>query len=60
MLKPDAMTFDTRDPTSMFYFTAYTKNTGSSKVNYELDLIKEAYKSQVHIFACDKAAVHGC
>ena len=54
------MTFDTRDPTSMFYFTAYTKNTGSSKVNYELDLIKEAYKSQVHIFACDKAAVHGC
>jgi len=55
----EKMTFDTHDRTSMFCFTAYTKNTGSTKTNYELDLIKEVYKRKAHIFACDKAAVYG-
>jgi len=36
-----------------------TKDTGSTKPNYELDLIKEVYKKKAHIFACDKAAVYG-
>ena len=55
----EEITFDTHDRTSLFCFTAYTKNTGSTKTNYELDLIKEVYKMKAHIFACDKAAVYG-
>ena len=45
----------------LFCFTAYIKNTRSTKTDNELDLIEKVYKMEpkAHIFACDKAAVYG-
>jgi len=53
------MTFDVVDRKSLFCFTVYTKDTGSTKPSYELDLIKMVYKKKASIFACDASAVYG-
>jgi len=44
---------------SLFCFSVYTENTGSTKKSYELELLKLVYEKKASIFACDKAEVYG-
>merc|ERR1711972_779595 len=37
----------------LYCFAVYTKNTGSTKKSYELDLLQVQKKSGVSIFACE-------
>jgi len=55
----DKITFDTKVRTSLFCFSVYTKDTGSTKKSYELELLTEQCKKKVSLFACDKSAVYG-
>jgi hypothetical protein len=47
-----------RPGTSLFCFSVYTKNTGSSKPSQELDLLKEQHKGGHSIFGCDEWGVY--
>jgi len=42
---------------SLYCFSVYTKNTGSTKPSYELDIIKEQLNRKIGIFACDHSEV---
>ena len=53
------MTFDVHDRKTLFCFSVYTANTGSSKPSYELELLKMVKEKKASIFACDKAEVCG-
>jgi len=53
------MSFDVHDRKSLFCFSVYTENTGSTKKSYELELLKMVYEKKASIFACDKAEVYG-
>ena len=53
------ITFDTKERTSMYCFTVYTKDTGSTKKSSELELLMKQAEKKVSLFACDKAAVYG-
>ena len=55
----DTMTFDAPDRTSMYCYSVYTENTGSTNKSYALDLLKYIAKEKKSIFACDKAEVYG-
>merc|ERR1712176_47672 len=55
----ETMTLDTHDRTSLFCFSVYTENTGSSKPSHELELLKYVQEKKASIFACDKAEVYG-
>merc|ERR1712113_1359414 len=55
----ETMTFDTKHRTSMYCYSVYTANTGSTKKSYELELLKIAKKKQTSIYACDMAEVYG-
>jgi hypothetical protein len=55
----ETMTFDTHDRTSLFCFSVYTENTGSSKPSHELELLSMVLEKKASIFACDKAEVYG-
>lgn len=44
--------------TSMFCFEAYTKDTGSTKQSFELELIQAQYDKKTSIFACDEYMVY--
>lgn len=43
--------------TFLYCFSVYTKNTGSTKPSYELDILKYAHAKQASIFACDRSDV---
>jgi hypothetical protein len=53
------MTFDTPERTSLYCFSVYTKDTGSTKKSYELELLKMVLAKKKSIFACDAAEVYG-
>merc|ERR1712151_332778 len=53
------MTFDVKERKSLFCFSVYTENTGSTKKSYELELLKLVYEKKASIFACDESAVYG-
>jgi len=38
---------------SLYCFSVYTHNTGSSKHNYELDLLRQQHRQHVSIYTCD-------
>jgi len=44
-------------PSSLYCFSVYTKNTGSTKPTYELDIIREQYARKISIFACEQSDV---
>jgi len=44
---------------SLFCFSVYTKNTGSSKVSHELELLQKQKAMGVSIFSCADFAVYG-
>ena len=50
-------TFDVNDRKSLFCFSVYTENTGSTKPNYESQLLKMVKGGKY--FSCDKADVYG-
>jgi len=41
-------------PLSLYCFSVYTENTGTTKPNYELDIIKEQYVRKISIFDCEQ------
>jgi hypothetical protein len=42
-------------PQGSFYcFSVYTKETGSTKPKYELELLRQQYQRRISIFACDQ------
>jgi len=43
---------------SMFCFSIYTKNTGTSKKSHELELLTQQRAKTISIFACDASAVY--
>ena len=43
---------------SLFCFSVYTNNTGSTKKSYELELIKGQKERGVSIFRCSESAVY--
>lgn len=43
--------------TSLYCFEVYTKNTGTTKKNTELDLIKQQFSAGASIFGCDNSDV---
>jgi len=43
---------------SLFCFSVYTKNTGSTKPSYEKELLTRQYDQRVSIFACDAYGVY--
>jgi len=55
----ETMTFDTHHRTSLFCYSVYTENTGSTKKSEELDLLKYVAGMNASIFACDSTAVYG-
>ena len=55
----EKMTFDVFDRKTLFCFSVYTENTGSTKPNYELELLKMVREKGASIFGCDKAEVYG-
>merc|ERR1711992_2258 len=42
---------------TLYCFSVYTKNTGNTKPNYELDIIREQFNRKLSIFACDQSDV---
>lgn len=44
--------------TTMFCFTAYTKDTGSTKQSFEKELLQAAYDLKTSVFACDSYMVY--
>ena len=56
----EEMTFDVEERRSMFCYSVYTANTGSTKPSYELDTLKFALKKVTNVFQCDnKGVVYG-
>ena len=53
------ITFDTKESTSTYCFTVYTKDTSSTKKSYELELLKMQYAKKDSLFACNAYAVYG-
>jgi len=53
------MTFDTKERTSTYCYSVYTKDTGSTKPSYELELLSYAAENKKSIYACDMAEVYG-
>jgi len=53
------ITFDTKERTSLYCFTVYTKDTGSTKKSTELELLMKQAEKKVSLFACDMSAVYG-
>ena len=51
-------TFDVNDRKSLFCFSVYAENTGSTKPNYESQLLKMVREKGASIFDCDKAALY--
>merc|ERR1712004_318820 len=49
---------DKHAPT-LFCFTVYTENSGSTKPNYELELLKLQKKDKMGIFSCNAYGVYG-
>jgi len=43
--------------TTLYCFSVYTSNTGTTKPNYELDIIQEQYRRKISIFACEQSDV---
>merc|ERR1711884_475888 len=43
--------------TSLYCFSAYTQDTGTTKPNYELDILKHQYSQNIGVFACEQAEV---
>jgi len=43
---------------TMFCFSVYTANTGSTKKSHEKELLTEQHRKKVSIFACNKFAVY--
>jgi len=58
VLSRSKVDFDDTAGVSLFCFAVYTENTGSTKKNYELDLLTEAYARKWHVFACDAYDVY--
>lgn len=54
----DQVTFNVKEQNTMFCFAVYTKNTGSSKVSHEKELLTRQYAQRVSLFACDAHAVY--
>ena len=53
------ITFDVKEHKSLFCFAVYTKDTGSTKPSYELELLKYVHTKKASLFACDGQAVYG-
>jgi len=45
--------------TTLYCFSVYTKDTGSTKPNYELDILKEQFNRKISIFSCEQYDVFG-
>jgi len=43
--------------TSLYCFSAYTQNTGTTKKNFELEILQMQYSQNIGVFACDQAEV---
>jgi len=52
------ITFDAKEHKTMFCFSVYTKNTGSTKKSHEKELLTMQNAKKVSIFACDAHAVY--
>ena len=44
------MTFDVKEHLTLFCFAVYTKDTGSTKPSYELELLKIVHKKKANLF----------
>jgi len=44
-------------PTSLYCFSVYTKDTGTTKPNHEFEIIQEQYARKISIFACEQSDV---
>jgi len=44
-------------PISLYCWSVYTMNTGSTAPNYEMDIIREQYARKISIFACEQSDV---
>jgi len=53
------MTFDVKRRHTLFCYSVYTENTGSTKKSYELELLSQARAKGISIFACDASVVYG-
>ena len=53
------MTFDKFDRSTLFCYSVYTGNTGSTKKSYGLELLKMVREKKASIFACSKTEVYG-
>merc|ERR1712051_1053461 len=45
------------ESTSLYCFSVYTQDTGSTKPSYELDIIKEQYARKISVFQCEQSDV---
>jgi hypothetical protein len=52
------VSFQEGQATTLFCFSAYTSNTGSTKPSYEKELLTQQYAKKASIFACDAFAVY--
>lgn len=52
------LTFDDKERNTMFCFSVYTANTGSTKQSFEKELLTQQLEKKVSIFACDAHAVY--
>merc|ERR1712060_488265 len=52
------VSFQEGEANSLFCFSVYTKDTGSTKPSYELELVTQQYAQKVSIFACDAFDVY--
>ena len=52
-------TFDVKEHKTLYCLAVYTKDTGSTKANYELELLKMVHKNKASLFAYDGWAVNG-
>merc|ERR1712217_606336 len=53
----ETMSFDVKEHVTMYCFSMWTKNTGSTKKSYEKELLAGVYAKKASMFACEKAAV---
>lgn len=54
----ETVTFDVKEHKTMFCFSIYTQNTGSTKQSHEKELLEQQYAKKVSIFDCDAHAVY--
>jgi len=43
---------------TLFCWSVYTRNTGSTKKSYELELLQKQYEKKVSLFSCDYSVVY--